>query len=71
MCKVTALTGENSGFGPERPGRWINGDYLMVIRITLRNDPWSFPVIKLKKVAPYVETNGRPTFRNDPGRSQT
>jgi hypothetical protein len=33
MCKVTALTGENSGFGPERPGRWINGDYLMVIRI--------------------------------------
>ena len=30
MCKVTALTGENSSFGPRRPPRWINGDYLGV-----------------------------------------
>jgi hypothetical protein len=61
MCKVTALTGENSGFGPERPGRWINGDYLRVRWIDPR--AWAGcrrprpDIDKMKKVVPYVETN--------------
>jgi hypothetical protein len=67
MCKVTALTGENSGFGRGSSCAWINGDYLGFRRIDLRNDHGSFiRHHKLKKVVPYVDTNGI-DLRNDHG----